>query len=80
MPRRLIALTTMLLLTGCHGLHHRQAATSDAPAAASDVKAGTTQDSVDPRLNALQRTKRKIGEIEAIRAKNMAQVNATDTQ
>ncbi|HEY9720536.1 MAG TPA: hypothetical protein V6D47_00880, partial [Oscillatoriaceae cyanobacterium] len=76
MPKRLIALSAALILTGCHGSHHPSTARADAPAAASDVKAGTTQDSVDPRLNALQRTKRKIGEIEAIRAKNMAQVNA----
>lgn len=72
MPRLLFGLTLIALLAGCHGGHHTSAS-EPTQAPDSAVKAGTTQDSVDPRLNALQHTKRTIGAIEAKQAKAMAQ-------
>ena len=62
MKRWIHGLAIALLLTGCHG--QADEAKTDTPSEA-EVNAGATKDSADPRLNALQRTKRTMGKIES---------------
>jgi hypothetical protein len=67
MNRLMGGLAIALLLAGCHS----QDAGDKAAPTEAEVEAGTTKDSADPRLNALQRTKRNISDIETKR-KNAA--------
>lgn len=66
MNRLMRGLAVALLLAGCQGPAEDEAATDGRPADAA-VEAGTTKDSADPRLNALQRTKRSLNDIETKR-------------
>ena len=65
MNRRMGALAIALFLTGCSG--QSGSSEGDRTPSAAEVEAGTTRDSADPRLNALQRTKRNVDRIEAER-------------
>jgi PBP1b-binding outer membrane lipoprotein LpoB len=77
MNRLLRALAIALLLTGCHG-HDK--ATADNTPSESEVQAGTTKDSADPRLNALQRTKRTMNKIETEHKNAVDGADGTDPQ
>jgi hypothetical protein len=74
MKTLLFGLVIALTLTGCHG--HDDQATGENGASAAEVEAGTTKDSADPRLNALQRTKRTLHGIESDRKKADDAVNS----
>lgn len=63
MKRLMRGLAIALLLAGCQGQADDKAATE------AEVEAGATKDSADPRLNALQRTKRTLTTIETDRKK-----------
>lgn len=65
MNRLMRGLAVALLLAGCQGPAEDEAA--DGRPADAAVEAGTTKDSADPRLNALQRTKRSLNDIETKR-------------
>jgi hypothetical protein len=73
MKTLLFGLALAVTLTACHG--HDDQATGESGPSAAEVEAGTTKDSADPRLNALQRTKRTINGIEADRKKADDAVN-----
>lgn len=79
MNRLMRGLAIALLLAGCQGQAEDEATTDGRPAEAA-VETGTTKDSADPRLNALQRTKRNINEIETKRQNAADSADGTDPQ
>jgi hypothetical protein len=79
MIRLMRGLAIALLLAGCQGPGDDKAATDGQPSEA-EVEAGATKDSADPRLNALQRTKRNISDIETKRQNAADSADGTDSQ
>lgn len=76
MQRLMWGLAIALGLAGCHGGEEK----AESPPSEAEVKAGTTRDSADPRLNALQRTKRTINGLEADRKQRANDADGAETQ
>jgi hypothetical protein len=76
MQRLMCGLAIALSLTACQAAEE-QAETTPSEA---EVQAGTTRDSADPRLNALQRTKRTINGIEAERRRKANETEEAEHQ
>lgn len=80
MNRLMRGLTIALLLAGCHGPGDGDKAATDSAPSEAEVEAGKTQDSANPHLNALQRTKRKITDIETSRKNAASSAGEPDPQ
>jgi hypothetical protein len=76
MRRLMCGLAIALSLTACNG-HEEKA---DRLPSEAEVEAGTTKDSADPRLNALQRTKRTINGLEAERKQKAHDADGAESQ
>ena len=76
MQRLMVGLAIALCLAGCRGGEEK----AEAPPTEAEVQAGTTKDSADPRLNALQRTKRTINGLEADRRQKANDAEGAETQ
>ncbi|MNS22640.1 hypothetical protein D3C72_544400 [compost metagenome] len=74
MQRWVCGLAIALSLTACQGTEEK----AEAPPSEAEVQAGTTKDSADPRLNALQRTKRTIHGIEADRKQKASEAEGAE--
>lgn len=77
MNKWMCGLAIAMLLAGCHG--HDDQATGDKTPSAADVQSGNTKDSVDPSLNALQRTKRTMNGIEEQRKQQEDAAGVSDS-
>lgn len=76
MKRLMVGLAIALSLTACQGAEEKAETTPSE----AEVQAGTTKDSADPRLNALQRTKRTINGIEAERKQKANETEGAENQ
>lgn len=76
MKRWMGGLAIALSLAACQATEEKAETTPSE----AEVQAGTTKDSADPRLNALQRTKRTINGIEADRQQKASETEGAENQ